>query len=357
MEKRIIIPSTPDIYARELRCVMSGMGKEIVQIREEELSTDYLLDNRVDVVISAELPLRWYDRFRQLNIVSLTLGPIRKLHKAADIVVDCAEAVNNKYFSGPEFSVIQNGFDLVEIAELVTKLTWDSNFFGFPIAYVTSKYLTPCIAFRVKQFIHKNSIHLVEYLCNCHDDVSVRIAEENGFHFTDIRCSLSHSLKDLPSPSLPPGLRFGTAEVTHIESLREMGAGLYLDSRYYFDGNFVESKIDEFYRSWIEKGVRGQFDDCCYCLFDESMPLAFCTTKFMDNGIAKIGVFGVAKDAQSKGYGRLLLLQALAAFRQKGVKSVSVVTQGRNYPAQRLYQSVGFRTVGNELWYHKWIKQ
>jgi ribosomal protein S18 acetylase RimI-like enzyme len=168
---------------------------------------------------------------------------------------------------------------------------------------------------------------------------------------------LSHSLKDLPSPSLPPGLRFGTAEVTHIESLREMGAGLYLDSRYYFDGNFVESKIDEFYRSWIEKGVRGQFDDCCYCLFDESMPLAFCTTKFMDNGIAKIGVFGVAKDAQSKGYGRLLLLQALAAFRQKGVKSVSVVTQGRNYPAQRLYQSVGFRTVGNELWYHKWIKQ
>ena len=33
----------------------------------------------------------------------------------------------------------------------------------------------------------------------------------------------------------------------------------------------------------------------------------------------------------------------------------SLVTQGRNLYAQRLYQKAGFFTKGTELWYHKWI--
>jgi hypothetical protein len=33
---------------------------------------------------------------------------------------------------------------------------------------------------------------------------------------------------------------------------------------------------------------------------------------------------------------------------------VLVVTQGRNYAAQRLYQRNQFRTCEVQLWYHKW---
>jgi ribosomal protein S18 acetylase RimI-like enzyme len=359
MEKRIILPSGTDIYSRELECVLATQGAGIPVLRETELSTDYLLDNKVAVVISNRLPERWYRRFQQLNIVSLSLGPLRELHRQCDIVVDPAEAVNNKYFSGPEFSVLQNSFDVIEIADLVMKLDWDSGFFGFPIAYVTSKYLTPSIAFRVSEFIERHQIRLVEYLCNCHDDVSVRIAEENGFHFTDIRFSLWRKTDKCETVTPPEGLRFGQAEEEHIPRLREIGAGLYLESRYYFDGSFEEGKIDEFYRSWIEKGVRGRFDDCCYCLFEGNMPVGFCTVRHAKerNRAAKIGVFGIAREWQGNGIGKLLLHKVIAATRERGAESIFVVTQGRNYPAQRLYQSVGFRTHGNELWYHKWLKR
>jgi hypothetical protein len=34
---------------------------------------------------------------------------------------------------------------------------------------------------------------------------------------------------------------------------------------------------------------------------------------------------------------------------------VQVITQGRNYAAQRLYQRAGFVTRKTELWYHKWF--
>jgi len=355
MEKRIILPAGNDVYAQELRCVLETQAAGIPVLHEHELTTDYLLDNGVEVVISNQLSERWYNRLRQLNIVSLTLGPLQNLNKLCDVVVDCAGSENNKYFSGPEFSVRQNAFDVIEIANLITKLEFDTQFFGFPIAYITSKYLTKSIVFRTNQFLGENKIKLVEYLCNCHDDTSVRIAEESGFHFTDIRLSLVTRTDMDYDATLPPGIMFGKGREQDIARLREIGAGIYRDSRYYFDGNFDEQKINEFYKSWIEKGVRGTFDDCCYCLFDQDVPIGFCTMRFMPNRTAKIGVFGISQDYQGKGLGKVLLNNALKAAKDQGAQTVHVVTQGRNYYAQKLYQSVGFRTHGNELWYHKWI--
>jgi ribosomal protein S18 acetylase RimI-like enzyme len=39
-----------------------------------------------------------------------------------------------------------------------------------------------------------------------------------------------------------------------------------------------------------------------------------------------------------------------------GVQRVSVVTQGRNVAAQKLYQSCGFTTCSVQLWYHWWLE-
>jgi hypothetical protein len=38
----------------------------------------------------------------------------------------------------------------------------------------------------------------------------------------------------------------------------------------------------------------------------------------------------------------------------RGAATVSVVTQGRNVRAQRIYQQFGMRTRSLELWYHRW---
>ena len=53
---------------------------------------------------------------------------------------------------------------------------------------------------------------------------------------------------------------------------------------------------------------------------------------------------GVEKDYES----------ALDWFATQGVEKVTVVTQGRNGAAQRLYQRCGFVTGSIHLWYHKW---
>ncbi|MGP0101640.1 MAG: GNAT family N-acetyltransferase, partial [Solirubrobacteraceae bacterium] len=67
-----------------------------------------------------------------------------------------------------------------------------------------------------------------------------------------------------------------------------------------------------------------------------------------------IGLLGVSPQARRKGIGKNLVLAAIDWFRTQGVPSVTVVTQGNNLPAQRLYQQHGFLSHDLQIWYHKW---
>ena len=70
-----------------------------------------------------------------------------------------------------------------------------------------------------------------------------------------------------------------------------------------------------------------------------------------------IGLLAVADWSRGVGLGGQLVAGALLFFAEAGCKRVTVVTQGRNCPAQRLYQNCGFRSASMELWYHRWFDQ
>ncbi len=52
---------------------------------------------------------------------------------------------------------------------------------------------------------------------------------------------------------------------------------------------------------------------------------------------------------------RVLVTNSLAAIAARDVRTVEVVTQGRNHPAQRLYQKAAFLTKWTEIYYHRWF--
>ena len=66
-------------------------------------------------------------------------------------------------------------------------------------------------------------------------------------------------------------------------------------------------------------------------------------------------LLAVAQDHRRSGLAAELLGRALGWFREQGAGSVSVVTQGRNTGAVRLYERAGFVTYSIELWYHRWF--
>ncbi len=85
------------------------------------------------------------------------------------------------------------------------------------------------------------------------------------------------------------------------------------------------------------------------------MPIGFCTVKYEPVSCARIRLVGMDSAYGGRGLCEVLLSMTLRALADQGVRYVQVVTQGRNYAAQRLYQRAGFVTKKTELWYHRWF--
>jgi ribosomal protein S18 acetylase RimI-like enzyme len=359
MNKLFVFQNNDDPYKLELEAAyaISNVGKK-KQLNIKRLDVDYLIKNQINVVIATELPKEWYFTLKGLDIVSIILGNREKNHKYADIAIDHLSKDDKRYFTGERYSLCQSNSEQVsefnEIVNLILKLKWDSNFHGYNVAYLSCMHLTPNILCQIEKFIRRENIRLVEYLCNCHDRRSVLSAEENDFHFVDIRLSYRMKIQDKTHCSLGNFL-FRKADEHDIPVLQAISKYIYKDSRYFFDNNFDREKVYEFYQGWVQKGVLGQYDDECWCLCDKDLPVAFCTVKYKDSKTAAIGLVGVDVDYQSNGLGKKTMYSMFNMLMDKGIQDVFVVTQGRNYPAQRLYQSVGLRTHATQLWYHKWI--
>ena len=377
-----------NIYNDTLLYVRYNIRNSCICKYEDDISLiDCIKSNDISIVVTTNaISYQTALLLRGLNIVLIMIGTNPKLEDIIDIGIDplaSKESRRNRNFTGSRYllsSVVekielkllakttnldpdklaeeiqsnQAEIELVDIVSLFKKLQWDSEYFGINIGFVSCLRLTPNIERTVKEFTKKENIDLLEYLCNCHDKVSVLNAEKSGYSFVDMRLTFERYLNDDLSVPEKEGFRMAKGGLQDIEKLRIIASDIYKDSRYYFDGEFDRSKVKDFYINWIEKAILGNYDDYAYVLYRKEEPLGFCTVKEYKNAVS-IGLFGIDKSLQGNRMGEYLLNSSLLMLKEKGKKYVDVVTQGRNYEAQRLYQKCGFLTRTTELWYHKWF--
>ena len=255
-----------------------------------------------------------------------------------------------------ETSHNQSQDELLNIVSLYKKLKWDSDFWGINIGYISCLKMTPNIEKNIKSFVKKENISMLQYLCNCHDKYSVMTAEGSGYSFVDIRLTYEQFLSNDIQPVGDCEYNVRKARNQDIDELKKLTQNIYNLSRYYYDANFERSKVEEFYSGWIEKAVLGKFDDFAYILCKKDQPVGFCSVKLQGGNSASIGIFGMSNACSGKGLAKYLLDSTLLYLKKNNIKYISVVTQGRNYAAQRLYQRCGFITKSVELWYHKWFR-
>lgn len=342
-------------YANELEMIYSVLNNKenVKRISINELTVKKL--DKIDVVLSNQLSYEWQIILKGLKIVSIVFDDYTSYSDLTDINIDYCYKDKYRLFCGEKFKVSNNIHnEFLEIFDLMTKLEWDSDFWGFKVAYLSSRHLSESILFRVNNFITNNEIRLIHYLCDCHDSRSVELAEKNGFEFKDIRLTYEKKLSDYEKMNIDKELKCFKAGYDHIEIIRDLSRDIYKDSRYYFDKHFEREKRTEFYMLWAEKAVKGELDNECYIIEINNEVVGFCTVRYEDNNLAHIGLVGVSREHAGKGLGQQLMNCFFNKMKVKGIKNIQVVTQGRNYTAQRLYQKVGFLTYSTELWYHKW---
>ncbi len=236
-------------------------------------------------------------------------------------------------------------------------LDWDSAFFGHRIARARVSRLCPETVLSILSWCREQAIDCLYFLAEVDDPVTIRLAEDYGFRLVDIRITLEKQLDDSSAPSIEPfsGV-LRSCRPEDVPVLQEIARVSHRDTRFYSDPNFLRSRCDALYELWIARSCQG-YADAVFVLEMGNQPVGYITCHRQSSGEGQIGLFGVHPEWRGQGLGKRLIHHALRWFVQEGAWRVTVVTQGRNVAAQRVYQRCGFLTRKVQLWYHRWFLQ
>ena len=234
-------------------------------------------------------------------------------------------------------------------------LDWDSDFFGRRIARVATNSLTADTVRSILEWCRAGQIDCLYFLCSADDANTVRLAEDSGFRFVDIRMTLERQVDGERPVRGAAGEGIIRACATgDIPALRAIAGVTHRDSRFYYDPNFPRELCDALYATWIEKSCRGYADSVLVVELD-GQAVGYVSCHLHPGSRGQIGLIGVGAGSQGKGMGGILVNASLDWCASREMTRMTVVTQGRNVKALRLYQKCGFLVQSVQLWYHKWF--
>lgn len=229
-------------------------------------------------------------------------------------------------------------------------LPWDTDFFGVRIARLNGSRLSPELASAARQWCEENAVDCLYFLADPEYETT-REASLNGFHLVDIRVTLDLQIATAIQGSLKPG-PYRHCQPDDVDALKHIARSSY-HTRFHADPCFPDEQCDELYALWIERSC-GDYADAVLVVPQNEQPAGFITCKVTRDG-GQIGLVGVSSAMRGQGIGDRLIALAIDWFDRQGLTTASVVTQGNNIPAQRLYQKAGFQTRSMQLWYHRWF--
>jgi dTDP-4-amino-4,6-dideoxy-D-galactose acyltransferase len=234
-------------------------------------------------------------------------------------------------------------------------LDWDSHFFGMRVGRLTLPRLTPEVVPGIFAWCQAHQIACLYFLADADHSETTQIAAEYGFRLVDVRMTLEHRCLPESAPSalsVEEGIRpFGPRD---LSALRDLAGRSHRDSRFFFDPHFPAARSRQLFETWIEKSCNNDRDQV-FVAEVEGKAAGYITCQFVNEQTGRIGLLGLDATVQGRGIGTRLVRTALGWFAAHGANRVTVVTQGRNIRAQRLYQRCGFVTAAFQLWYHRWF--
>ncbi len=237
-------------------------------------------------------------------------------------------------------------------------LPWDTGFFRCRIACVCGDTLGPEQALQIDDWSRIQRIQCLYFLSRADDPVTIRTAGQHGFALVDIRVTCERVLERLPEParpSLPAGVGLRPARPGDLTGLQAIARTAHTATRFFNDSHFPRQRVEDLYSTWLTLETQGRAQTVLVAASVANQPLGYISCHLDSNHRAgQIGLVGVSPEAQGRGIGKNLVLAALDWFGTEGARMVTVVTQGSNLPAQRLYQRCGFLSRALQLWYHKW---
>ena len=246
----------------------------------------------------------------------------------------------------------------VEISAPGELLPWDTEFFQCRLGRVLGDTLDDQRAFAVDDWAQSEQIKGLYFLARVDCPSTLQIANRHGFELVDIRVTFEHPVlnaRETDSAQLWSEVVIRAARPEDLPGLQAIARTAHTDTRFFTDHHFPRPLAEKLYSTWITLDCQGRAQKVFVAVSPADLPLGYisCHLDVADNA-GQIGLVGVSQAARGRGLGRQLVLTALNWLAARAAQKVKVVTQGKNLPAQRLYQRCGFVTRDLQLWHHKW---
>lgn len=230
-------------------------------------------------------------------------------------------------------------------------LDWDTKYFGNKIASLQIASLEPHSLYALLDKAEANGVECVYCLVPVSEKNKIEFVENVGFHLVDIRMTFSLDLRDYTSRASSDVI---TATQKDSEELIHIAKTAFTVSRFINDPHINPEKAKAFYVEWLHKNLKSEYP--IFIAKQNDKIAGFISTERNAN-TGKIGLVALGENARGQGMGRQLVEKAAEYFKDSGCDTCTVVTQGENISAVRLYERTGFSISTIELWYHKWFKQ
>lgn len=212
-------------------------------------------------------------------------------------------------------------------------LTWDTEFWGMKIGKASSS--------NIDKWAVENTIGCICLLVPLNHVEEIQAAEERGFRFMDIRVTLGCRTRGQIA-------NVHSFKAEEIDSLAEIARVSHRITRFYADPVFSDERCDDLYETWLRSSCDGWADDVI--VVGEAQ--GYCTVHIND-GVGSIGLIAVEENARGNGLGTDLVCGAIDHCYTRGIEKITVVTQGRNVSALRLFERCGFQITQTEWWGHR----
>jgi dTDP-4-amino-4,6-dideoxy-D-galactose acyltransferase len=228
---------------------------------------------------------------------------------------------------------------------MISRLAWESDFFGFEIAQLQVEENTDLAL--LDRVVMDCETTLIQTIVPIAETKLTNALEGAGFRFVDLKVTYRI---DVP-PARSSSSDTQVASVVEIPELRRLAADLFLDSRF-FHQPFPLEKARLLFSVWVEKAVLGTFDEVCLTLTRKGRIAGFVTLRGAGQ-VTVIGLIGVRREERHSGAGSALIDAALEWAAARGTFALDVSTQGKNLAAQNLFISKGGRVHEVGAWLYR----
>ena len=188
----------------------------------------------------------------------------------------------------------------------------------------------------------------VAHICVMADSGRGKVLEQAGFTKVRTYLDMLWNMDELAELELPEGysvLSFQTGDTPLLPQVQNDA----------FTGSWgfcpnTEEQIE--YRTQMPNTSK----DGILFLMEGNSPAGYCWTVMVpaENGVrGVIGMIGVVPDYRGKGVSRHILQAGMKHLRFIGLAEIGLDVDGNNAPAVGLYESAGFKTMGERHWFER----